>query len=550
MVPSDGIQSRQYTKAVVLQGPDGTKAAVVKVDSWLQQQVLTRRVAELVSGADPLVRDHVVDGLDGDHLVLASTHNHSAPYYTSTAWGTWLFTDVLDPRMFEATARRIAAAIHAADAARVPARLGASVAVLDTVQQNIIGRSVADDGTPAGFPRDHNDPELTVVRVERLDGTPIAGIANFGMHPESIGTTDLMSADFVGVVEREVERALGRTPASDQGPVLVWTQGSVGDSEPDRNRANPAADGRDFWRRDYQQMERMSLDVAAAVLRAWRGVSDGASEVAGKHAPLAEDVPVAMVSRRFSGPLAHPVPTLSNCRTEHPALPIVGLPDCARASELPYVGEPLDHTASELLHELDHHADELGVPLPENVGVPMTASVPEGLQIHLQALALGEVLLATCPCEPVADMVRNLKSRTDTTSDNLDNGWRYPCQDDGTTVRCDFRDARWRPADWREVDRHAFEVMRAQVGNDAAGWEEDLATLQGEAEPDHAPAEIKGNFTHEEIEDELCADTACPGFTIPVMVARANDYIGYVVTPRRPLVPPSRVPDRCRHGSC
>lgn len=46
------------------------------------------------------------------------------------------------------------------------------------------------------------------------------------MHPESIGTTDLISADFVGVVEREVERVLGRTPGSDQGPVLVWTQGS------------------------------------------------------------------------------------------------------------------------------------------------------------------------------------------------------------------------------------------------------------------------------------------------------------------------------------
>jgi hypothetical protein len=45
MTPTDGVQSRTYAKAVVLQGPDGTRAAYVKTELYLQQDIMFPRVA-------------------------------------------------------------------------------------------------------------------------------------------------------------------------------------------------------------------------------------------------------------------------------------------------------------------------------------------------------------------------------------------------------------------------------------------------------------------------------------------------------------------------
>ena len=528
-VPTDGLQSRTYAKAIVVQGPDGNKVAYVKTELYLQQDVLTRRVAQLVAG-DPVAPEYAVDGLDGSRIMLGATHNHSVPMYASMAWGVWLFTDSFDFRMFETTARRIARAIKEADAALRPARVGAAVTRYDDVQHNVLGPAVADDGSPAGFPRDHFDDELAVIRFDTADGSrPIAALVNLGLHPESQETTDLISSDFVGQVERIVERGMGRAPGSDEGPVAVWSQGAVGDVEPDRNRANPPEEGRYYWYRDYQQMERMSRDLSTAILDTWEDVARPAGERGGDHVPdrsvgFTTDAPVGMVDERFTGPTNHTLPTVSNCRTQDPGVPAIGLPDCnPNESDPPeQYGETLD-----LLH--DH-----GVPVPDNYGPTSYGAVQESTRIHLQAIRIGEILLATCPCEPVSDMVLNFKSRTDTDQWNLYDGYDWPCREGDNGIECDFRHASWHDPDWRPVDRAAYELMKAQIHNDAAGWEEDHAHLQGEVEHgSHDDGhDLHGNFTKREIQHESCGGASCDGYTLPLMVGQANDYIGYVVTYR------------------
>lgn len=522
-VPSHGMQSRLYAKALVVRGPDGTKAAYVKTELYLQQDLLTRRVGQLVSGADPTVADLAVEGLEPGDVMLGGTHNHSAPYYASTAWGVWLFTDTFDFRMFESTARRIATAIKRADRAMVPARVGASVSRFDAVQRNILGPAVADDGTPAGYPHDWFDDELAVVRFDTADGgRPIGALVNLGMHPESLDTIDMISADFVGMVERMAERGMGRPPGSVSGPVVAWSQGAVGDIEPDRDGlAHPTSARREYWHRDLAQAERMSEAVAEAVLDTWRDVVRGTPGVRSRYVPPTTEAPVAMVDRRFAGPVSHPLPTVSNCRTEEPGVPVAGLPDCVRPEGSP---EQLGTTLSLLR--------EGGVPVPSNYSVPSHTGVQEATTIHLQTLRIGDVLLAACPCEPTSDMVLNLRSRTDGRRKNLHNGFEWPCTDRGEGgVLCDFRTAAHRPPDERMVDRAAYRRMRAQIRNDARGWEEDVATVQSESEPAD-PAEIRGNYTHEEIQDLRCGASRCRGYRLPLMVGQANDYIGYVVTYR------------------
>ena len=523
MTPTDGIQSRTFAKAVVLQGPDGTMAAYVKTELYLQQDIMFQRVAQLVTGADPAHRELEVPGLEPEAIMLGGTHNHSAPHTTSTAPGVWIFADVLDLRAFDHTARGIAAAIHEAAAALRPATMGAAVVAQEGLRQNILGPAVADDGSPAGFPREHVDPELAVIRFDAVDtGEPIAAIVNYAMHPESIDGAGLISADFTGVVERDVERALGRAPGSDEGPVVAWSQGGLGDVEPDRSRANPPEEGREYWRRNFAQAELMSRELTRDVLAAWTYAGDpaaGAQDpafVAERHVPMSTDVPVAAVAYRVPGPPAHPLPTVSNCRTDHPGVPVVGFPDCERGGL-----EPPDAYGQAL-----EGIRNAGVPVPDNYGPPSAGVVQESLTMHLQAIRIGEVLLGTCPCEPVTDMALNFKTRTDAAAGNQHLGHEWPCEptDDPDTFRCGFGQHTWQGLRWDEVDREAVERMRAQIRNDAAGWRTDPAHLGGEAEPVD-PVAIKGNFTHDELDETA-------GFTLPLLVGQANDYVGYVVTYR------------------
>ena len=66
--------------------------------------------------------------------------------------------------------------------------------------------------------------------------------------------------------------------------------------------------------------------------------------------------------------------------------------------------------------------------------------------------------------------------------------------------------------------------MRAQVLNDANGWNEVGYALQAESEPPD-PALIKGNYTHTELDGDHT-------YAMTFSIAQANDYNGYIATYR------------------
>lgn len=514
MSPTDGIQARLFARALVVEGPDGQRVAYVKHDLYLQQDVLHRRVAQLVEEAGV--------GINRERLMIGATHNHSAPYFATTSFGVMLFTDTFDYRQFDYLARKMAGAVVEAAQRLVPVRMAATVVRLDEVQQNILGPRTADDGTPAGFPRDYFDDELTVVRFDDLsDGIsprPLAALVNLGMHPESLATSDMYSPDFVGVVERIAGRATGAT--------IVWSQGSVGDVEPDRDaRAHPPAEKHEYWHRDFAQAERMSRIVAARVVEAWEDAAAPASqvlprEVAGKHVPFSTSFPVQMVDMTFAGPVTHPLPTYGNCRTdpitEKGQVRTPGLPTCNQATLPIPPGVALDPLR------------DAGVPVPDQYAWTSFEGVQETFRVHLQVIRLGEVLLASCPCEPVSDMVRNFKSRTDLAAGSIFDGFDWPCRPLGTGFECNYKTASYKADDWRPVAASLYAKMQAEIHNDAAGWEDLENASIAESEPSDV-SKIKGNFTKEEI-GQRCP--VCPGYRLPLMVGQANDYVGYIVTYR------------------
>jgi hypothetical protein len=498
--PSYGVHSRLTARAIVVEGLDGERVVLLKTDNYLAQDLLLRRVGQLLDDGE--------SGIGYEDLLHHATHNHSSPYYTTTSPGVFIFQDVVDHRMLEHQARAVRDAIEAAAADLRPARMSATTVEHSLFKANVVGEAVADDGSPAGYPREYGDTGVVVMRFEALEprgkkgklapGEPIATWVNFGQHPESLDGYGLTTADFLGPLERFVER--------DTGAPLVFSQGDVGSAEGPYDRADtnttPTPDGtvRAYAHAGYAQMERGARLLADAVVAGYQRAGTDAAQV-----PWSSAFPVALRTEWVPGPLSHPYPSVGNCRTEPTVQgdPGIGVaPDCERAG-LPRAAESLS------IH---------GLPVPAHYGAPGFPAVEENTRLKLQVLRLGEVLLASCACEAQVDLVLNLESRANRAQGDMHLGYLWECTPAGGAWRCPQRDR------VLTVTDAAYQRMRAQVLNDARGWDDPSYVAQAEAEPAD-PADIKGNFTHEELPPSL-------GYALPVGVGHAGDYNGYTVSYR------------------
>ncbi|HVU71758.1 MAG TPA: hypothetical protein VHE83_02245 [Mycobacteriales bacterium] len=533
---SYGIASRLSIRAIVLQSPGGQPVALVKIDNYLAQDTLVRRIGQL------LAADH--SAVTYDHVLLSATHDHSSPYYASAAAGVWLFQDVTDLRMFEYQARQAAKAIETAERGLRPARMGATTVPFPDLQGNIAGSGVNEDGSPVGYPLQDNDHGLVVLRFDDMsDPThpqPLATWVNYAEHGESLDGYDLVSGDWIAPFERYVDRGTG-VP-------VVFSQGGVGSAEGpyehayatgkapvDHDRGDPFLEI--YGHMGYAQAERGAHLMAERVIDAWKAI-DGAHDGVAVAVPLSSNPPVAMLTHWIAGPLSHPYPSVGNCRSGptisgDPGVPGAGLPDCDRFSDQAGVTLPTSALYRSML--------ATGLPIPSTTDLPSFAAVEENLRIKLQAVRIGGVLLASCACEPQGDLIRALETRTDTIAGNRWNGFDYanaddvregwptvtpavqPCHLDGTSYSCpDPRDVTG--AKRLKVSPGAFAHMEAEINNPSDGWDAPGYVAEAGSEPTD-PTQIKGNFTAREL------SPSC-GFALPVGLGHTGDYNGYTVSYR------------------
>jgi hypothetical protein len=494
---SYGVHSRLSVRAIVVEALDGRRVALLKSDNYLAQDLLLRRAGQLLA--------EVGSGIGHEDILHTASHNHSSPYYTTTSPGVFIFQDVVDQRMFEYQARAIRDAVVAAEADLQPARMAATTVPFSAMKANVVGPATADDGSPAGYPREFGDTGLVVMRFDSLvpaghsgrlrPGDPIAVWMNFGEHPESLDGYGLTTGDFLAPLERFVERAVGAP--------LVFSQGDVGSAEGPYERADTFAtlpDGtlRAFAHSGYAQMERGAKLMADAVVAGFEQADSDAAQV-----PWSSSFEVQALTAWVPGPLSHPVPTVGNCRSEttlegNPGIGVA--PDCERA------GAPTQENP--VVNNLELH----GVPVPDGYGAPGYPAVEENLRLKLQVFRFGEVLLASCACEAQVDLILNLESRANDVAGDIFDGYDW-CPDDGRTT-----------CGGKPMDDPAIVRMKAQVHNDAAGWDapENLGVALSEPVD---PAQILGNFTKEELPAER-------GFALPVGIGHAGDYNGYTVSYR------------------
>ena len=161
---------------------------------------------------------------DVSFLILAATHTHSGPIvqddypFGKPAWET-------------AALQKIAQAVSEAHQKLVDVQIGVGYGV------TFIGHNrlrVNSDGSVSWFERNLTelptapvDGTVSVLRIDKIGGQPLAILVNYACHPVVFGSDNLRySADFPGVMARTVEQAFGAKP------LTFFLQGAPGDINP------------------------------------------------------------------------------------------------------------------------------------------------------------------------------------------------------------------------------------------------------------------------------------------------------------------------------
>src|SRR5215510_13460302 len=249
--PATGALDPLYARALVLD--DGRNAvAIVTLDlgrTFGQAQMSTVR--------ERARREHRVN----DVMFIAS-HTHSGPSidedYENGALPEW------ERRALD----KIAQAIGEARSRMVEARIGVGFG------QTIIGhnrRLIQSDGSVKMLWRNSTgqtggpiDPTVGVIRVDDMQGAPIAILDNYACHPVVFGPDNLRySADYPGAMARLVEKSFDGN--KDKGPICFFLQGAPGDINPMVDKT-PLAENSDVeMRRVGEQLGREAARVGGAI---------------------------------------------------------------------------------------------------------------------------------------------------------------------------------------------------------------------------------------------------------------------------------------------
>lgn len=212
LAPSTGVRDPIMAKALMLS--DGvSKVCLVSIDAVATSAMTVQEVLAKVQQAGVV--------LDRDHLLVSASHTHSGPGTLSEkrAWEL-IAMDLFQRRVFDAATSGIARAVIEADLGMGPARFGAT----STAQTGLTKNRRANESPK--LDEDSIDPEVGILRFDRADGSPLAVVYNYAVHPIAYGASDMeFSADLVGATSATIERLV-------PGATAIFVNGAEGDISP------------------------------------------------------------------------------------------------------------------------------------------------------------------------------------------------------------------------------------------------------------------------------------------------------------------------------
>ena len=229
--PAEGVHDTLWAKALMLD--DGTRRFCLVT---LDQLGLPRSVKE------SLMPRLAAEGWTEATVMILPSHTHTGPEMMAMNHRNRLQVPqlgIFKPELLDFMVQRLAEVIRAASRHSTSVRFGVGSVRTEGLQRNRRGAPEID-------------PELTVVRIDRNDGTPLAALVQFTGHPTIMTAQDMhYSGDWPGYLQREMEALIGG------GAVVMYFNGAEGD------QSVIAPDGGSR----YEQAERFGRQVA---IRAWR----------------------------------------------------------------------------------------------------------------------------------------------------------------------------------------------------------------------------------------------------------------------------------------
>lgn len=218
--PFQGVREPLYVRALLLD--DGaTTAAIVAIDlvEYGNTLPLRQRIAKELA-------------IPADHIMIAPSHNHSAPRGGPPTPGTSSVTQrrpFSTPVYTKQAEDTIVETLRRAKASMQPARIGVGRGQVD-VNAYRYAYNLKDGRWRAGVnPDGPSDKSVWVLKFETPAGEPIAIMMNYAVHPNVMTGAgqkeheDMIWGDISGAAERYVEKHF------QDKVVALWTLGAAGD---------------------------------------------------------------------------------------------------------------------------------------------------------------------------------------------------------------------------------------------------------------------------------------------------------------------------------
>lgn len=195
---AEGVHDDVYTRAIILDN-GYKKIGIVNADVVIVTRAVKQAVEEKVRKANL------------DELLIVATHNHSGPGgYVDNYLAEVVCLGHYQPELFHNLVDKMSQALLEANKDLEFSKIGTGIGYVDN-----LSKSRRDIKTPV-------DPEVGVIKVDNMSGSPKAYVINFAAHPTTLGSDNrLVSGDFPGYVARYLEEK--------ENVVAIFVNGALGD---------------------------------------------------------------------------------------------------------------------------------------------------------------------------------------------------------------------------------------------------------------------------------------------------------------------------------